>query len=670
MKSGVLVGAALFTQFAYSNTTDENPVYKLDEYVVSAGPVPQPISEFAAPVDLIDQEIIQRNAAANLGDALSWQPGVSSSSFASGASRPILRGFDGPRVRILNSGIEALDASATSPDHGVALEPLLVEKVEIIRGPSTLLYGSSAIGGAVNTIGREIPQTPIKNGSTGAVEARYDSGSDGKTYLGYTQFGTEQWALSFTGLSRRTDDYDIPGHANSDDSGSKGTLENSFVETDSFSVGGSWFLQKDSHLGFAYSEYDSLYGVPGEDVAIDLNRKHVEGELEVNEPSPLIEALRLRAAYTDYTHSELEGSEVGTVFDRKGWEIRAEAAHAPIGLFDRGLIGAQISDNKLSAQGDEAFTPPADTQNQAVFLSEHIESGPLHFEFGGRAEHQRVTADGAPSNYEDWAVSLAASLIWDFTENQSLSLNLQRAQRHPTSTELYARGPHLATEQYEIGDADLELETAYGIDLSYRLDTDHWFGSASAFYNYFEDYIYAENLGYQTDVSGVTEFEVGFDPGEALDTYQFSAVDAIFWGFEAELGYRFFETEDSALMLTFMTDYVQTENRENGESLPRIPPLRIGTRLDFSYQTWDFGAQLRHAFEQSETAPGESETDGYTQFDLDLSKHFPLSNGYEWTLFAQAKNLLDEEIRYSTSFLKDSAPQPGRSIQVGARFEF
>jgi iron complex outermembrane receptor protein len=206
--------------------------------------------------------------------------------------------------------------------------------------------------------------------------------------------------------------------------------------------------------------------------------------------------------------------------------------------------------------------------------------------------------------------------------------------------------------------------------LTYRLEADRWQGSASVFYTYFEDYIFQENLGFQTDVAGVTEFEVGFDAGDALDTFQYSAVDAAFWGFETELSYRFYQTDTTELTLSLMAVYVRAENRDSGDPIPRIPPLRIGTRLDFKYYTWDFGAQIRRAIEHDNTAPGETTTDGYTQFDLDLSKRFPMGNNYEWTLFVQAKNLLDEEIRYSTSFLKDSAPLPGRSIQVGARFEF
>jgi iron complex outermembrane receptor protein len=668
-KCTALACTLLSFQALFGQSEEPLPTVVLEDFVVSAGPIPQPISEFASPVNLISEATLKGSSPESLGDALDWQPGVSASSFAAGASRPILRGFDGPRVRILNSGLEALDASATSPDHGVAVEPLLVEQVEIIRGPATLLYGSSAIGGVVNTIGREIPQAPVPGGSTGAIETRYDTGANGKTVLGYTQFGTDQFALSFTGLTRRSDDYDIPGNSNTDGSGSEDSLVNSFVETDSFSAGGSWFFSDTSHLGLAYTSYNSFYGIPGEDVAIDLESDSLQAEFEVLEPSELIDAVRVRAAYTDYAHAELEGGGVGTIFTNEGWELRAEAAHAPIQYFERGLIGAQISDNELTAIGDEAFTPKATTQNQAIFISEHAESGSFHYDLGARLEWQQIDTENNQS-YNDLALSIAGGLIWDINETHSLSLNLQRAQRHPTSTELFARGPHLATEQYEVGAADLDIETAYGVDLTFRSQHGKWDNSMSIFYTHFEDYVYLQNQGFQTDGAGVTEFELGFDVGEALDTYQFTAVDARFWGFEAETDYTLYQSEDTAIQLGFMADYVNAGNLDSGNPLPRIPPLRIGTQFSLAYSTWEFSTQLRYAFSQNDTEPGETETDGYTELNLNLSKAFELTSGNSLTLFARASNLLDEEIRNSTSFLKEIAPQPGRSFGIGARYEF
>jgi len=676
IKSGLFVCAAtIYTSTARAADTDER-IYELKGFVVSAGPVARPVEDFATPFAVLDEAALRREGGSNLGELLDGQPGVSSTSFGAGASRPIIRGFDGPRVRILDSGLEAIDVSDTSPDHAVSVEPLLLERVEVLRGPSTLLYGSSAIGGVVNVIGRELAREPVDpKGYAGAFEGRYDSVSESRTAVGYTTVGGEQWALRVTGLKRETEDYTIPGkaeiHTDDEDDGSGGELENSFVETDAYSAGGTWFFGGGHYLGFAYSRFESLYGVPGhghdeeeeeedddhdeEFVSIDLERSRYDAVLNLIEPIGWIEAARMRFGYTDYEHTELEGAETGTIFEREGWELRGEIAHAPIGIFESGIWGIQFSDTDFSAVGEEAFTPPATTRNQAIFLSEHIHRGALHWEFGGRLERQSVDPEGIEDSYSDVAASVAASAIWDIDEHHSLALSLQRSQRHPSSTELYADGAHLATEQYEIGESELELETAYGVDLTYRYVTDEWSAAVSVFYTQFEDFIYAEETGAELD---------------ELPVFQFESVDARFWGFEGEVEYTAYRSDTVRLSYRLVADYVDARNLDSGEDLPRIPPLRIGGGVRLESGAWDAGVFLRHALQQKKTAPNETQTDGYTELSLDLARSISIGNGDLLTLFARADNLLDEDIRIHSSFLKDIAPLPGRNLTVGVRYEF
>ena len=664
--SAIALLSSSFTIHAQDNT----PVYELRDFTVSAGPVARDVSEFASPLSIMDEAAIRRQGGDTLGDLLATQPGVSASSFGAGSSRPIIRGFDGPRVRILDSAIEAADASDTSPDHAVATEPMLLNRVEIIRGPATLLYGSSAIGGVVNMVGKEIPRERVDpKGYEGGLEARYDTASRGETFLGFGTAGGENWAVSVTGLNRRTEDYNIPGQADLTIPAEPGRLQNSFVDTDAFSAGGTWFFGERSYLGAAISRHETVYGVPGEPVFIDLERDRFHTEMVAYEPIPWIEAARARFGYTDYTHTEVEGGAPGTVFDRESWEFRADASHENWALADEGVIGFQLSDSDLSAIGDEAFIPASNTQTQAIFISEHIHSGELHYEFGGRLERQDATTP-VLSDYDDVALSLAAGVIWNFDEGQSLALNLQRSERHPTSTELFARGPHLATEQYEIGDPSLELETAYGLDLSYEYRSADWSSTLTAFYTRFDDYIFAQDIGILTDPDGLNPGDFGFDADEALDTYQFTAVDADFWGFEAEVDRVIYASGDSRLTLGFLADYVRAENRDANNPLPRIPPLRIGLRADLDHGPWSAGMLLRRAFKQDRIDTNESETSGYTELSLDVERAVELSNGFQLSLFARADNLLDEDIRHHTSFLKDIAPLPGRSATIGARLEF
>jgi iron complex outermembrane receptor protein len=663
LKSGVLACAALGLAQSINAESSDAAVYQLEDYIVSAGPGQRSISDYASPVNVVTSEELSRQSSGTLGDVLDWQPGVSASSFGGGASRPILRGFDGPRVRILDAGLDSMDVSDTSPDHAVTLEPLLTERVEVLRGPSTLLFGSSAIGGAVNVIGKEMPRQRVApQGYEGGLEARYDTVSDGETLLGYTTVGQDNWALTITGLDRDADAYEIPDDAQEEDAEGS-TLENSFVETEQYSVGASWFFTDDNRLGFSFSNYESRYGVPGhhdeEAVAIDLERQRYDVELELVDVNDWIEALRMRLGYTDYAHTELEGNEVGTVFEREGWELRTEVAHTPWWVIDEGVVGIQIADADFSALGDEAFTPPSTTKTQALFISEHIHGDVLHYEFGGRLERTDIAEQDNNRNYDELAISLAAGATWHIDEQNSLALVLQRSQRNPTSTELYAEGPHLATSQYEFGDAGLEQETAYGVDLTYRSAHDQWQAELSLFYTYFKDYIFSEDQGDATLVDG-----------EPLDNYKFTAVDAEFYGIEAQLDYTLAESDNSRWLLSLMGDWVHASNEGSGDYLPRIPPLRLGSRLGWTCGNWDSGVELRYAFEQNNTGPEESATGDYLGLNLDVNYRVDLGNSMAAVLFARAENLLDEEIRHHTSFIKDEAALPARNLTIGARFEF
>jgi len=700
IKSSAIVGAAILISNLHAD--EEGPVYQLENYLVSVGPIARPLSDYASPVTSLDGDAIQRSNAGTLGQLLEGQPGVASTSFGGGASRPIIRGFDGPRVRILESGLGSQDVSETSPDHAVAVEPLLIDRVEVLRGPSTLLYGSSAIGGVVNVMGKEIPRQPVDpKGYEGALESRYDTVSDGETYLGYGTVGGENWALRVTGLSRESDNYEIPGDAeihhddgHEEESGDK--LSDSFVENDYVSIGGTWFFGEQNYIGASFSVLESYYGVSGHmhheeahdekegeeeehheahsegGVAIDLERQRFDLELALFDVTDWIEAARVRFAYTDYEHSELEFGEEETheewaeaemhgheptSFSRESWELRAEASHGDLGFIDEGLLGINISDKDFEVEGEEgaAFGPATNTRSQAIFVSEHVHQGDWHYEFGGRVEAQQINVEGTASDYSDVALSLAAGIIYNIDELNSLALSIQRSERHPVSSELYANGEHLATRQFEVGDDDLGLETAYGLDLSYRHRSERWESSVSVFYVYFDDYILAEAAG---------------DEISDLPVYAYGAVDATFWGLEAELEHLLIDENGFKVRVAILGDFVNAENRDTGDHLPRIPPVRIGGKLRVGYGDWDAGLLVRHAFSQNDTNPLETDTDSYTELKLDLGYTFELGNGVDLTVFARAENLLDEEIRHHTSFLKDLAPLPGRNFTLGARLEF
>ncbi len=662
----------------HANTSED--LFVLEDYVVSAGPGLRSVNDFAAPVQVVTEKTLTRKASSTLAATLEGEPGISASSYGAGASRPILRGFDGPRVRILDAGIEAFDVSDSSPDHAVVLEPLLLERVEILRGPATLLYGGSAIGGAINVVDKSIPRKPVADGQLeGAFEARIDSVSEGKTFVGNATLGGDDWALSLTGLDRSNKEYEVPDHETP-------KLEGSFQETKQYSIGATRFFGTDAHFGVAFSRYKSDYGVPGhhheeeagtpepeeeeEGVAIDLKANRIHAELEMSAPFSWAEALRLRASYNDYQHAEIEDGSIAAFYDRAGWEIRGELAHSAWKCFDTGLIGLQFSHSDFEVLGDEAFVPPSETKTQSLFINEHWHGETLHYELGGRVEQMQINAEGAAEEYSDAAFSIAASAIWEMKENQFLKLSLQRSQRHPNATELYADGAHLATSQFQAGNAALGVETAYGMDLSYEWKLPNREFMASVFYTRFNDYIYDAPLGYQIDDEGRQTGAPGFEADHALDAYAFGAVDANFYGLESEFIQSLYRSAETEVRLRLMGDLVRAEERSSGESLPRIPPVRLGIGIEVENPEWFAGLEIKRSFEQNETGANESATAGYTQVGLNLSKQISLSANREITCFVRADNLLDEKIVHHTSYLKEEAPLPGRNFNIGLRMDF
>jgi iron complex outermembrane receptor protein len=666
---GTLLLATAFIQataFAH-----EEPVQKIEPYVISAGPMPLPLSEFSNPITIIESEELLESSANTLGAALGQQAGISQSAFAAGVSRPVIRGYQGPRVRILSSGLEAADVSVTSPDHAVVAEPLLSERIEVLRGPSTLLYGGAAIGGVVNVQGRELPRKPGSGLVTGGIDLQHATGSQGETAAGFFNYGSEQWALSVTGLQRRLEDYELPSNAD------EAKMYNSGVETDQFSLGASWFFDEKNYIGLALSNYTSLYGVPGHeegghgggehhDVLIDLERKSQESELYLHQPSALIEHLKLHAAYTDYVHDELEEGASEITYDREAWELRAEAAHLDWGLFDQGLLGLQFNGSEFAATGSEhALTPPSSLESQALFVNEHLHRSDWHYELGARLERQTIAVSDAQSDYSDVAFSGAASVILDLTAHSRLAASLSYSQRHPNETELYSDGEHHATEQYLRGDAVLDLETAYGLDLTWRCEHSDWSALVSVYYTLFDNYIFDQSEGIRRDHDG----NISADD-EDLEAYQFTAVDAEFYGFEAECAYRLYSDLDSEITWGLMADSVRATERSSGGDLPRIAPMRIGSHLDALWGDWSARLAWLYAFKQQNVAPDGTQTPSYTLLDLSLGRRIALSNRVELNLYLRADNLLDDSVRHHTAYNKDEVMQAGRNFTVGARLEF
>ncbi len=642
---------------------------RLSEVVVESTPLERTLLESAQPVTVLSGSDLDIRATSSLGETLAGEPGVAASSFGAGASRPVIRGLSGDRIRILENGVGSQDVSNTSPDHGVTIEPTLVEKIEIVRGPASLLYGTNAVGGIVNIFDNRIPEELPEGIVTGTAEVR--GGLVDKERTGVASLTTPVGPIAFnvSGFLKRTDDYDIPGYARTGALRAESELEYdeprrrvpfSATEGDSFSVGGSYIFDT-GFFGVAVSEFNTNYGVPNgeEGISIDGIRRRLDLRGEIREVSDLIKKISTKVGVVDYEHTEFEIDEAGTKFTQDGLDARIELAHKTLASFD-GVIGVQVQTSDFEAQGEEAFQPPTETATISGFIFEERPlSEDLIGQFGIRYDHNTIESRGFPGeSAQDRSLStLSQSLgaVWSMPRDYTLALSLAHTERAPTGQELYAAGPHVATAAYEIGDAELDRERSLGTDITLRKNSGSLRGSFGIFHNRFWNYI---NLA----PDGSTE--------DDLPVYLFKGVDADFYGAESQISYYFIDAAGESLHVDLQPEYLYAEERETDSPLPRITPLRIKTGVTYYHQ--DFARariEAQRVFAQERNAAFETESDGYTLVNAFISREIPCDD-LKLEVYLRGTNLANEKARNHVSFIKDITPLPGASALAGLRVRF
>ncbi|WP_339429098.1 TonB-dependent receptor [Pseudomonas taetrolens] len=653
-----------------------SPVYALElqPQVITGNPLGS--TRLASPTTVLEGDDLTLQQQGSLGETLNKQPGVSSSYFGPGASRPIIRGLDGDRIRVLRNGVGALDASSLSYDHAVPLDPVTVERIEIVRGPAALLYGGNAIGGVVNTFDNRIPTEAIE-GIQGAGELRYGGADTTRSSAGKLEAGDGRFALHLDANSRTFSDLKIPGEARSrhapeseDGDGKKGRLGNSNGRQDGGALGGS-YTWDDGYAGLSYSTYDANYGSPAEqDVRIRMKQDHYAFASELRNLQGPFTSLKFDAGYTDYEHREIEGGEIGTVFKNKGYEARVEARHVPFGALN-GVVGAQINRNEFSALGEEAFVPQTDTNSGALFILEELQATErLSLSLGGRLEHTVADPDAkgnerfnaADRSNRFTTGSLSSGAVFTLTPIWSVAATLGYTERAPTFYELYANGAHVATGTYEVGNANLSKEKAMSSDLALRFDNGTHKGSVGVFYSHFSNYIGL--LG-----TGRTLNDEGEPDADGIPEYTYSGVRARFTGFEAKDLWQLGESAYGKFALELSGDYTRATNLDTGEPLPRIAPLRLSSGLLWERDRWQARIDVEHASNQGRVPENETGTDGYTTLGASAGYHFDLGSS-QWLAFVKGDNLTNQTVRYASSILRDIAPAPGRGIEVGLRTAF
>jgi iron complex outermembrane recepter protein len=637
-----------------------DPAVHREEVVVSASPESRSATEVYQPVAVVNDQEISEALKPSLGETLEKQPGVSSTYFGPGSSRPVIRGLGSDRIRILEDGVSAGDASNVSEDHAVSIDPATAQQIEIVRGPATLLYGSSAVGGVVNVLSDRIPDRIPTQPVTGTVDLRFGTGADeknGSFSLG-GGLGTLAWHADFTG--RTTHDLDIPGPAEAHaeegaEAADTGKLENSSLEALSGTLGLSYVGAR-GFFGVSYNGLDTQYGIPGDEeerVRIDLQQRRFDVKGELRELG-FLRSVKARLGVSNYEHKELEGEEIGTIFKNDGFEGRVEAVHEPLGPLT-GSLGVQIARSDFEAIGEEAFLLPNVTTSQAFFVFEEVKGERWDLQFGGRFEHQSVEVDrDARPGRSFNGVSGSLGTIFRPADGWALALSLARAERLPTSTELYAEGPHVATRQFEVGDIDLGKEKSLGIDLSVRRTAGRVRGTFNLFMNRFSDFIYGEATG---------------EEEEGLPVFQFVQRDARFWGMELDTHTEVWHSGETHLELELGADFVRAELSAGGGDLPRIPPFRASAGVRLESGPFSAMTEVRRTFRQKRVAAHEDPTDGYTFLNAMLRCRL-FSGTLVHDLFARGTNLTNELARNHVSPLKDLAPLPGRDFTFGYRLAF
>ncbi|KQU56113.1 TonB-dependent receptor [Sphingomonas sp. Leaf339] len=676
------------------------------EIVVTA-PFQQSEADVLSGTSIMSGEELQRALRPTIGETLARLPGVSATSFGPNASRPVLRGFQGERIRVLTDGIGSIDVSNTSVDHAVAINPLIAERVEVLRGPSALLFGSSAVGGVVNVIDTRIPRSVPEAGYRVAGNLTYGSAANERSggAAGDVAVG-EGFVVHADGSYLKTNDLKIGGYALSqqqraaslataalppqavepgedaiDFAGNaaiRGRLPNTASETWNVGVGAA-LIRDGGNIGISYSRYDSLYGVPiryateqgqeQEAPRIDLKQDRVDLRAEVDTGGGFLDRIRLRAAMANYTHSELDPSgAVGTTFKNQGLEGRLEFVQANHGGW-LGASGVQVFNRRFDVEGDEAFLPRNETSQVGLFTLQQYSMGAFRAEAGARYETTSVDArtvvgdDRFARGGRDFrAVSGSLGASYEIAPNIRIGLNGSRTERAPSAEELFANGPHAGTQSYELGNPNFRLEKSWGLEATLHAHRENWSFDAAAYYNWFSNYIF------DNQVDPVACETAAAPSGRTVDLpcFQYAQADARYYGLEAQGNVRLAKLAGYKINADLLGDWVHARIVDQGP-VPRIPPMRLLGGLEAQGDRLTARAEVEHSFEQDRVTQFETPTGGFTLVNASLAlKPFGASN--QTTLTLSANNIFDVNARRHVSFLKDFAPLSGRDLRATLSF--
>ena len=649
----------------------EHYAVHLDEVIVST-PMQDTIASSATPVTVLHNDNLRMKAGGTIGETLQNELGVHGQAFGPGVGLPVIRGQDGPRVRVLSNGLGANDASQNSPDHASITAPLNAERIEILRGPATLLYGSGAIGGVVNVIDNRIPEKVPDQLVGGSVEQKYNTATTSRQTAFKIEGGKSKFAYHFDGYFQKNDDMKISGdaidvtRAQVSQSGlDVAENTNGFVnntEADNLNVtAGASFVGDSGFFGFSGNIVDMEYQIPprgeagGEQSNIEMEQRKLDFKGGLNNLHGFFKKINAKLSLTDYDHTEALEAE----FSNDTFEGRVDATHTPIFGMD-GVMGFQIISSRFSALeiGSDYINPITLTNNYAAFIQESFDLSSNNVaQFGLRIEHDTVDSQLRANPDQSFTpVSLSVSDLWTINDKKSINIAITRSQRAPITNELYFEGDHEATATFQRGNPNLDLETSYNIDLGYKSSSEKVAFEINLYHNWVKNYIFGARTG---GTAG--------DENNPEVIYQQGA--AAFMGYEAQFIYHVMKKGSQDIDLTLFSDYTRGVLNNEGD-VPRVPPLRLGFQLDHRNGNWKSNLRLTRALEQQYSGAFEANTPGYTKLNLNTHYHIENFKKADMVVYAKGNNLLNENIRNSASFLRNFQPEPGIGAEVGIRIKY
>lgn len=663
------ISAASFAQSSTSNsnsnsTINNNDTTKPSVVVVTANPLGKDATmQILSPTKVLSGTELRSKVGSSLGETLSNELGVTASGFGAGASRPIIRGLEGPRVKILQNGMSVADVSSVSNDHAVASESASAQQIEILRGPAALLYGSGAIGGLVNVVDDRIPSKLTKE-TNGEAEFKYGSVNLEKSASFFVDGSSGDIALHVDANTRKTDNYKIPGYANAADSTSSyGVMPSSFTREISAGFGAS-LVQQWGHIGASYQTMKDQYGIPtSEQAYIDLHQNRFDIDTVVHQKIGMFDDFTFKLGSSDYEHTEKEqdGTPV-TNFKNRSLETRFTLAHANWAGWE-GSMGMQTENEKFSAlsasTGRADTVPTTKSDSIAAFIVEQKRFGDVVASFGGRTEKVSRTPEAqfqlAKREFQLSSASVGA--LWELKHGYGVVASFSTAQRAPTTEELYSNGPHESSATFDIGSVNLKKESSNNIDLSLQKNEGMWRWKMNIFLNSVNNYVYGNFDGAKLNEEGE------LDPNGEFSRRYWQQAPATIRGGEAEIGYN--QLGEGWSYRGFADTSKATLDQQG--NLPLQPASRMGVDIGYKNAGWRHTLSITHAQKQDRLAKTETFiTPSYTKVDVNFTyTHAYQSSQITW--FLQGKNLLNQDIRLATSLIKETVPQAKRGVIVGVR---